>query len=38
MSENKISEKEAKTTNIKELMKQEAECNIGLVGHVDHGI
>ncbi|MFX1343855.1 MAG: translation initiation factor IF-2 subunit gamma [Promethearchaeota archaeon] len=23
--------------NIKELMKQQAECNIGLVGHVDHG-
>jgi len=23
--------------NIKELIKQQAECNIGLVGHVDHG-
>lgn len=27
-----------KTSNIKELMKQQAECNIGLVGHVDHGM
>ncbi|MFX0198793.1 MAG: GTP-binding protein, partial [Candidatus Hodarchaeota archaeon] len=26
-----------KESNIKELMKQQAECNIGLVGHVDHG-
>ncbi len=26
-----------KASNIKELMKQQAECNIGLVGHVDHG-
>ncbi|MFX1376023.1 MAG: translation initiation factor IF-2 subunit gamma [Promethearchaeota archaeon] len=26
-----------KTLNIKELIKQQAECNIGLVGHVDHG-
>ncbi|MFW9989863.1 MAG: translation initiation factor IF-2 subunit gamma [Candidatus Odinarchaeota archaeon] len=25
------------TSNIKELIKQQAECNIGLVGHVDHG-
>jgi len=24
-------------SNIKELMQQQAECNIGLVGHVDHG-
>ena len=24
-------------SKIKELMKQQAECNIGLVGHVDHG-
>ncbi len=24
-------------SNIKELIKQQAECNIGLVGHVDHG-
>ncbi len=24
-------------SNIKEIMKQQAECNIGLVGHVDHG-
>lgn len=27
----------AKSSNIKELMKRQAECNIGLVGHVDHG-
>jgi len=27
----------AKPSNIKELMKRQAECNIGLVGHVDHG-
>ncbi|MEJ2293422.1 MAG: translation initiation factor IF-2 subunit gamma [Candidatus Lokiarchaeota archaeon] len=26
-----------KTKKLKELMKQQAECNIGLVGHVDHG-
>ena len=26
-----------KASNIKELIKQQAECNIGLVGHVDHG-
>ncbi|MFX0002924.1 MAG: translation initiation factor IF-2 subunit gamma [Candidatus Hodarchaeota archaeon] len=26
-----------KLSNIKELVKQQAECNIGLVGHVDHG-
>ena len=26
-----------KGTTIKELIKQQAECNIGLVGHVDHG-
>ncbi|UCD00968.1 MAG: translation initiation factor IF-2 subunit gamma [Promethearchaeota archaeon] len=26
-----------KPSNIKELMKKQAECNIGLVGHVDHG-
>jgi len=26
-----------KESNIKELMKKQAECNIGLVGHVDHG-
>jgi nucleotidyltransferase/DNA polymerase involved in DNA repair len=25
-------------TKLKELIKQQAECNIGLVGHVDHGI
>ncbi|MFX1390880.1 MAG: translation initiation factor IF-2 subunit gamma [Promethearchaeota archaeon] len=24
-------------SNIKELIKKQAECNIGLVGHVDHG-
>lgn len=27
-----------KAKKIKELIKQQAECNIGLVGHVDHGI
>ena len=27
----------AKGTKLKELIKQQAECNIGLVGHVDHG-
>lgn len=27
----------AKPSNIKELIKKQAECNIGLVGHVDHG-
>ena len=26
-----------KGSNIKELIKKQAECNIGLVGHVDHG-
>jgi translation initiation factor 2 subunit 3 len=26
-----------KASNIKELIKKQAECNIGLVGHVDHG-
>ncbi|UCC20907.1 MAG: translation initiation factor IF-2 subunit gamma [Promethearchaeota archaeon] len=25
------------TSNINKLIKQQAECNIGLVGHVDHG-
>ncbi len=25
------------SSNIKELIKKQAECNIGLVGHVDHG-
>lgn len=30
-------EQKQKSSNIKELMKQQAECNIGLVGHVDHG-
>ncbi|MHA1884920.1 MAG: GTP-binding protein, partial [Promethearchaeota archaeon] len=29
--------KQKKGGNIKELIKQQAECNIGLVGHVDHG-
>ncbi|MFW9864764.1 MAG: translation initiation factor IF-2 subunit gamma [Candidatus Thorarchaeota archaeon] len=28
---------EGKGLKIKELIKQQAECNIGLVGHVDHG-
>ncbi len=41
-SEMKVPEKKTvkpkgKAPNIKELMKQQAECNIGLVGHVDHG-
>jgi ribosomal protein S13 len=27
-----------KSTNLKELIKKQAECNIGLVGHVDHGM
>ena len=27
-----------KPKKLKELIKQQAECNIGLVGHVDHGI
>jgi len=27
-----------KAKKLKELLKQQAECNIGLVGHVDHGI
>ena len=26
------------TTKLKELIKKQAECNIGLVGHVDHGM
>jgi translation initiation factor 2 subunit 3 len=29
--------KQKKGGNIKELIKKQAECNIGLVGHVDHG-
>ncbi len=29
--------KKKSSSNIKELMKIQAECNIGLVGHVDHG-
>ena len=28
----------AEVSKLKELIKQQAECNIGLVGHVDHGI
>ncbi len=34
-SSSKFSSEKAK--KIKELMKKQAECNIGLVGHVDHG-
>lgn len=34
-SSSKFSSEKAK--KLKELMKQQAECNIGLVGHVDHG-
>ncbi len=30
--------KPEKSTNLKELIKIQAECNIGLVGHVDHGM
>ena len=30
--------KPGKSINLKELIKQQAECNIGLVGHVDHGM
>lgn len=30
--------KPGKNTNLKELIKKQAECNIGLVGHVDHGM
>lgn len=30
--------KPLKSTNLKELIKKQAECNIGLVGHVDHGM
>jgi predicted RecB family nuclease len=30
--------KPTKSTNLKELIKKQAECNIGLVGHVDHGM
>ncbi|MHA1475500.1 MAG: translation initiation factor IF-2 subunit gamma [Promethearchaeota archaeon] len=29
--------KPEKSHNLKELLKKQAECNIGLVGHVDHG-
>jgi len=29
--------KSENSTNLKELLKKQAECNIGLVGHVDHG-
>ena len=30
--------KPEKSNNLKELIKKQAECNIGLVGHVDHGM
>lgn len=30
--------KKEKSKNLKELIKTQAECNIGLVGHVDHGM
>lgn len=30
--------KPEKSSNLKELIKKQAECNIGLVGHVDHGM
>ncbi|MFX1502149.1 MAG: GTP-binding protein, partial [Promethearchaeota archaeon] len=32
-----IAKPKVKASNIKELIKKQAECNIGLVGHVDHG-
>jgi nucleotidyltransferase/DNA polymerase involved in DNA repair len=28
----------SKVSELKNLIKQQAECNIGLVGHVDHGM
>ncbi|MBD3213313.1 MAG: translation initiation factor IF-2 subunit gamma [Candidatus Lokiarchaeota archaeon] len=33
----KTPEEEKTTAELKALIKQQAECNIGLVGHVDHG-
>ena len=36
--ETKKKVKPEKSTNLKELIKKQAECNIGLVGHVDHGM
>jgi predicted RecB family nuclease len=30
--------KQEKSKNLKEQIKRQAECNIGLVGHVDHGM
>ncbi len=30
--------KPEKSHHLKELIKKQAECNIGLVGHVDHGM
>ena len=30
-------QKPIKSGNLKELIKKQAECNVGLVGHVDHG-
>ena len=37
VKDEKIKEIEEEGLKIKELIKQQAECNIGLVGHVDHG-
>ena len=31
-------DKEDHINELKELIKKQAECNIGLVGHVDHGM
>ena len=31
-------EESPENINLKELIKKQAECNIGLVGHVDHGM
>jgi len=36
--DSKAKKQPQKISNIKNLIKQQAECNIGLVGHVDHGM
>ncbi|TXT58701.1 MAG: Translation initiation factor 2 subunit gamma [Promethearchaeota archaeon] len=35
--EKKVPKKRTSISKLKEIIKQQAECNIGLVGHVDHG-
>jgi translation initiation factor 2 subunit 3 len=35
--QSKLEEPTVKFDNLKDLIKTQAECNIGLVGHVDHG-